>query len=431
MRSASYRVRRVADCGHCGVCKRLNADVMGAQHRGTGSSMRSVDQDASESRTHLFVAAGGGGDVFAAIIVQRWLYGKRLEGGSDALPFVATYSWDRLMVDPVPGPRSASWFECLTPIGEHNYLVTAASSVRPPGNSLLPRLARELDTSYYLLDPRLGACGIRDQLRELVSILGITRVSLVDCGGDILSTGYETDLRSPMSDALLLAAADDIGAEVDVIVAGVGLDGELPGAAVRKVVTDLGGTVDWGRVKRRDVANCLPILAWHPSEVNGLLVAAALGYSGVVEIRDAAYRVQVDAAGAAVHRCDYEVALAHNALAKSMIETVTLRDAEGAMLDHQDHCEIDYQRNRAGHYRRSKASAEYRCVIGMDKLLNYGAAQGAEIDALSIRRAAEIMQISRDELEAFAPVMAARCPQHFNPPLWTLSPLSDPRMFTA
>lgn len=371
---------------------------------------------------HLFVAAGGGGDVLATLILQRKLCG---DGGQ---PYVVTYSWDRLMVDPVPGPRDPSWFIGIDRFGDHNYVVSAQSRVRSPGSSLLPRLARELGTKFFLLDPTGAARGMRLQLAELVRELSIQRVSLVDSGGDILACGDEPELRSPMADCLTLAAADDIGAPVDVLVTGAGLDGELSHSRVCEIVTELGGCAS-GQFTKDDVKWCMPILDWHPSEVNGLLIAAAIGYEGTVEIRDAAFEVHVDQSAAVIHHCHYDAAITHNVLAKAMTVSDDLRDAEGAMLDHQHHSEIDYQRNKARQYNRRHHVGSGGYDQRIQTLLRYGMSRRDHVDALSLRRAAEIMQITSDELETLGPKLGARCPQSYQPPLWMLNPPADLSIF--
>jgi len=360
---------------------------------------------------HLFVAAGGGGDVLAATMLQRKLYG----GGP--LPHVVTYSWDRLMTDPEPGPRGVSSFVDLEAFGDHNFLVSARSSAER-GRSLLPRLAGELSTHFYLLDPCGGAKGMRSQLAELVRLLHIEQVSLVDSGGDILAAGDERALRSPLADSLALAAADAIGAPVDVLVAGTGLDGELPPSYVCRVVERLGGEVGWRRLEAADVERFRPLLSWHPSEVNGLLIAAAEGFEGTVEIRDAALEVRVDASSTLVHRCRHAAAIDHNLLARSLIESTCLEAAEQIMVGSMGYSEIDYQRTNAKHY--SGAPLDVSEVRQRFRDLSDDRRTQLGVDALTLRRAAELVGIYREQLEDIGPMLSAWFPEHFTPPLWRL-----------
>ena len=53
--------------------------------------------------TSMYVAAGGGGDVIGALM----LHAAR---GIVSRPVIATYAWDRLLVDPLPGLRAATDF---------------------------------------------------------------------------------------------------------------------------------------------------------------------------------------------------------------------------------------------------------------------------------------------------------------------------------
>src|SRR4051794_8268878 len=149
----------------------------------------------------LLIAAGGGGDAIAAAILHHALDDT---GGRSA---IATYSWDRLLIDPIPGPRDPSSFTGLEPVGSLNYRITADTTPIPPAGSTLPRLAAELDADLSLLDPRCGAQGLADQLSELRDQLGVDNITIVDVGGDILAHGDEPTLRSPLADSLVLAAA--------------------------------------------------------------------------------------------------------------------------------------------------------------------------------------------------------------------------------
>lgn len=55
-----------------------------------------------------------------------------------------------------------------------------------------------------------------------------TSIDLLDVGGDILARGDEPTLQSPFADALTLAACCQVNAPIRLLVAGPGLDGELP-----------------------------------------------------------------------------------------------------------------------------------------------------------------------------------------------------------
>lgn len=88
-----------------------------------------------------------------------------------------------------------------------------------------------------LLDPHDGAVGLERQLRELVELLAVDAIDVVDVGGDIVATGHEPELRSPLGDSLTLASVQALDAEVHVLVAGPGIDGELTEVEVLRTVS--------------------------------------------------------------------------------------------------------------------------------------------------------------------------------------------------
>jgi hypothetical protein len=78
------------------------------------------------------VAAGGGGDVIAAAMVQRALS----ECGARQPFYYASYAWERREVDPLPGPRDPTAFAALKPVpvelsGHGLYGHAASSQVSP------------------------------------------------------------------------------------------------------------------------------------------------------------------------------------------------------------------------------------------------------------------------------------------------------------
>jgi hypothetical protein len=361
-------------------------------------------------RPRLLVAAGGGGDAIAAVILHHQL-------GQGELPAqVATFAWDRLLVDPVPGPRDPTWFDGLVPIGRRNYQVTQHSSVRAPGGSLLPRLAGELPARLYLLDPRTGAEGLRAQLVDLAGTLDVDRVQIVDAGGDILAAGHEPGLRSPLADALALAAVDGIGYPAEVLVAGLGLDGELTEGELLRRCGELHGR-PVGRLAAAHVAGYRSVLDWHPSEVTGLLWAAASGARGRVEVRGDGLVVEVTDRSAEVFAFEHGNVMGGNTVAQALAGSTSLAEADDAAAGICGNSELAYERRKAAQLGPGGRDLDVEGAIAA--LQRYSAAAAARgVDYLTVRRIGEVLGLSIDALSKLADSLRHRQVSPYFPPLW-------------
>ncbi|MGW7070983.1 DUF1152 domain-containing protein [Streptomyces sp. NPDC054855] len=285
----------------------------------------------------LIVAAGGGGDAVAAAMLHTALYG---DDGEPAL--ILTYSWDRLIVDPVPGPRTPADFTGLCQLTPRVRAVPGNATLQSQHAATLPRVAAELPHTFALIDPYAGAAGITQQLNELIAHFTPETVDLLDVGGDILAHGDEPTLRSPLADALTLAACTRSDAPVRLLVAGPGLDGEIPADILRPRLGPLTTTFTPEHAQA-----IIPVLTWHPSEATALLTATALGARGLCEVRDAGLPVPLTAEGPTVHQVDLATALAANRLAQAITATTTLDEAESACRTVCGTSEIDYERAKA------------------------------------------------------------------------------------
>jgi hypothetical protein len=359
----------------------------------------------------LFVAAGGGGDVIAAAVIARALGLSR----GDAI--IATLAWERLLIDPVPGPRSPSDFQGLSALGQQNVEILPTSAPKAPGTSTLPRLRSELGHRLALLDPRRGAAGLAEQLGDLEALLtGLRSVFLVDVGGDVLASGKESGLRSPLADALTLAAVAGLNTPVEVLVAGPGLDGELTPNEVISRLHALGG-VQRLSVSEPEALSALGILEWHPSEATALVVAAALGVEGTVEIRDAGTQLSLSPAGAMVWSLPTATA-SKATLAESLFDTTSFADAEEALLERLGWTELDYERSKA-----KKAGARSVGITTVDDAL-LQAVHGFEATAsargtqfTTFRRIAEAVGVPRAHGQ-LRDSLVRHFPDQDRPPLW-------------
>jgi hypothetical protein len=360
--------------------------------------------------TCLYVAAGGGGDALAAAIVHRSL-------GHTEPAVIATYAWDRLWIDPLPGPRGPADFAGLRAIGERNHVITPESQPRPPSGSTLPRLASDLDGTLLLLDPYTGAVGMRAQLRELIRLNAPDSVAVLDVGGDAVARGDEPGLRSPLADALALAAAFQLDLDVDVIVAGPGLDGELTEEEVLAVT----GDDPAGRIGREDVEQFRATLDWHPSEATALLTAAARGLRGRVEIRDSGLSVALTNRSSATFRLALTDVTDVNKLAPALANTSSLDEAEEVSRDVLGFSEIDFERTKA---ERISAVASPTPPSDVDDLMRAfehdAAARG--VDFVTFRRIAEATGTSPADSARLRRHLVATRPNQHDWPLWSIAP---------
>jgi hypothetical protein len=360
----------------------------------------------------IFVAAGGGGDALAAAIIRRAI------GHSDPA-VIATYAWERLIIDPVPGPRNPADFDGLQPIGRSNHVIVPATAPRPPAGSTLPRLATELDDELVLLDPVYGASGLRTQLAELASLYHADALTVVDVGGDAIARGDEPTLLSPLADSLALAATTGLDIPVSVLVAGAGIDGELSESQVLAFI----GTNSVVRLGADDIAPFRGVLDWHPSEATALLAAAALGLRGRVEVRDAGLGVTLTDHSADVYSLDLERVIEHNRLAAALVNTATLSEAENIARAVCGSCEIDYERSKAE--ARHAADRDQITAPDDDAIRSFevdAAARG--VDYVTFRRIAEATDLSPDAARNLRRHLATTRPERYVWPLWSVAATS-------
>ena len=281
------------------------------------------------------VAAGGGGDAIAAAVLANAVPGTNAVG-------IATMAWDRLIVDPLPGPRAAADFTSLDVRGGY-FFVTPDTRPLPPAGSTLPRLAAELPLPLVLLDPSAGAVGLCRQLAAAAEGLGADALRLVDVGGDILGRPGDEGLHSPFADALM--AASCISSPTRVWIAGPGLDGEL---SPELVVERIGHGPPLLTLSADAWQAFLPILEWHPSEASALLAAASVGLRGRVEIRDAGLPVELNDASAGVYELPLKVVASTNPLVSALANSTSFVEAERDARKVLGWTELDEERAKAG-----------------------------------------------------------------------------------
>jgi hypothetical protein len=359
--------------------------------------------------TRLIVAAGGGGDAVAAAMLHAALYGDEDQA------VILTYAWDRLLIDPLPGPRGADSFTGLEPVTQSVWSVPAEAQPIAPAGSTLPRLAAELPHTLVLLDPHHGAEGITRQLEELVSHLAPASIDLLDVGGDILAQGDEPTLKSPLADALTLAACCQVNAPIRLLVAGPGLDGENSPDDLRPLLGTLIHTVT-----AEDVQTIGSILEWHPSEATAMLAATARGARGICEVRDAGLPILLTDEGPTVHEVDLDEAVSRNSLARAIMTTATLDEAEAYSREICGFSEIDYERNKAAWLtERLPTKLDPDDVLSrLDQFQSEARTRG--VTYTTFRHLTEALNLNGFHRDALRQLLISSRPEQYAAPLWRI-----------
>lgn len=357
----------------------------------------------------LVVAAGGGGDAIAGVALAGSL-------GLAEPQVVMTFSWDRLMIDPLPGPRRVDDFTGLHRPAPHVVEIVGTTAPVPPAGSSLPRLAAELPARLVLLDPSGGAGDLTEQIGSTAAFFGLDSIALVDVGGDVLTDGRDAGLRSPLADQLALAACVRTGIPTMLLVTGAGLDGELP----VDVVADRLARLHARRLPPLDqqaVERVRPVFTWHPSEASGLLTAAATGLRGIVEVRDAGDQVVLTDTTTAVSEVDGVDAIAVTPAAR-LGDSTSLDDAARIVREVTGVSEIEYEIRKATRANRHRTQPVTETDLStVDRHAADAQARGA--DFISMRRLAELLGATTlATYTQMCSLLAARRPDNCGPSVY-------------
>ena len=309
---------------------------------------------------------------------------------------------------------------------------TAETRPRPPSRSTLPRLSDEIADRLVLLDPEEAASGLRTQIDELVTACEADRVDIVDVGGDALAHGDEIGLRSPLADAMVLAACAGLDVPSSIVVAGPGVDGELTEDQVLAATGDVPDQV----LEADDVAPFAHVLDWHPTESTALLAAAAYGRRGLVEIRDGRLTVPLTDRSAHVYRLALATVLARSRVASALVGSSSLDEAEAITRDVCGFSEIDTERRKAALLASpgplgpgETADRPGRDDEELDhEVRELEAAAGDRgVDFLTFRRIAEALRLAAGPADRLRQHLVATRPEHHVWPLWSVVPQSPQR----
>jgi hypothetical protein len=303
------------------------------------------------SKRALLIGMGGGGDVVGALATAE---SARLYDGAD--PVLGGLTWERRPFDPVPGPREVSEITGAEPLAPGVLLAGPETRLRDRDVVFAEsRMAEFLGQPTVLVDINAGAAAVADGLAAAIAELKCDLLVLVDVGGDVIAHGDEPGLRSPLADAVMLAAGGQLstsGQPVLLGVFGLGCDAELTPEEVLgrlSVVAAAGGLCGarglTGPVADRMEASMQTV----STEASAQAVRAFRGAVGTSTIRGGTRTVELSPTAAMTFYLDVDITIkAAGRLAQAVAEAGSLEEANEALNALGVTTELDYERDAAG-----------------------------------------------------------------------------------
>ncbi|OLS12728.1 MAG: hypothetical protein RBG13Loki_3650 [Promethearchaeota archaeon CR_4] len=171
----------------------------------------------------LLIGIGGGGDIYGCLPLKWNLEQIGFE------VHLGSLTWERDVVDPKSVPRRVTDLEHVELIGEYGAIGNANTCLEKfcfQGALLSSRLKGE---KVFFVDINGGPSGVRVAINAYCTRFDITGVVGLDVGGDVIATGQEPGLESPLADATMLSGIAQIDPKYRAIIGifGMNADGEL------------------------------------------------------------------------------------------------------------------------------------------------------------------------------------------------------------
>ena len=313
--------------------------------------MRDAELLLRVSRRPLVIGMGGGGDVVGALATSE---PARVYDGAE--PVLGGLTWERRPFDPVPGPRSASEITGAEEIAPGVMLAGPETRLRDREVVFAEsRMAEFLGQRTVLIDINAGPTVVAEGLAEAIAVLKRDLLVLVDVGGDVIANGDEPGLRSPLVDAVMLAAGAQLstsGQPVLLGIFGVGCDAELTPEEVlgRVAVVAAAGGLCGARGLTGQVADRMEAsMELVNTEASAQAVRAFRGAAGKATIRGGSRSLELSPIAATTFYLDVDITIsAAGRLARAVADAGSLEEANDALNALGVATELDYEREAAG-----------------------------------------------------------------------------------
>ncbi|MFQ6024041.1 MAG: DUF1152 domain-containing protein [Acidiferrobacterales bacterium] len=283
------------------------------------------------ARKAIVLGVGGGGDIVGTLPTARFL---DLFGISSIL---GGLSWERFVYDPEPGTRALSEVRNVQPLASTVWLANSDTATHQGVRFAESEVAAVLATQTLLVDLSEGVAGLVAGLRTAMAELEADLLVGVDVGGDSLAAGNEPGLRSPLADAMVLAAVSELSNEFLSCwgVLGYGSDGELSAEEIERALANVASKKGllgaWG-VTPAVADELAQLIERVRTEASNVVLRSARGEFGCTAIRDGTRSVGLSPVCTVTFYVDPAVLAKSTPLAAAVSASTSLEEANAALL---------------------------------------------------------------------------------------------------
>ena len=245
------------------------------------------------SRKAIVLGIGGGGDIVGTLPTVNLLE----TNGTQCV--LGGLSWERFTIDPDPGPRKLEEARNVSEINDVVWRCNKDSLTRAGARFAEAGMAEVLGEETLLVDISYGPAKVFEGITDAAQKLGADLVVGIDVGGDVLGSGDEKGLMSPLADAIMTAALYRQSFRMPTImgVFGFGSDGELSKEELERsfgaIARNNGMLGSWG-ISAKTLKLMEKAIGIIPTEASRGPVEYANGAFRTTSIREGRRKVELD-----------------------------------------------------------------------------------------------------------------------------------------
>ncbi len=302
-----------------------------------------MEKSFSKIKKALLIGIGGGADIVGTIPTKILLESYGIKSILGGIP------WERYSIDPYPGPRPFSQIINKTKINDS--LCWADKKTRTYDGLYFSesKVSNILNEKVILVNIFNSPKLIADDIFLFTQKNKIDLVVGIDVGGDILATGKEPGLASPLADSILLSALNRLSMKVETFIGvlGYGSDGELKPEEIDKslsIISRHGGLLTSSGINKKSYSIMKRIIKKVETDASRIPLLAFEGVRGVENIRRGKVQIEIHPMSQITFYLDTKKLFKYISLSSRLVsKSNNILDANSILLKNGFRTELNYE----------------------------------------------------------------------------------------